>query len=93
VLTSNVPMELHLLALAGLFAAGVLKGATGIGYSSCALLVSLDQQISWFTEDRMVELTRSFGVRPRLTWYDTLVTVDNLKGETRVNGKTLAEAG
>ena len=41
----------------------------------------------------MVELTKRFGVRPRLTWYDTHVTVDNLKGETRVNGKALAEAG
>ena len=37
----------------------------------------------------MVELTRRFGVRPRLPWYDTHVTVDNLKGETRVNGKAL----
>jgi hypothetical protein len=30
-------------------------------------------------------------VRPRLTWYDTHVTVDNLKGETRVNGKAVEE--
>ena len=45
---------------------------------------------SWFTEDRIAELTKRFGVRPRLTWYDTHVTVDNLKGETRVNGKALA---
>ena len=27
----------------------------------------------------MVELTKRFGVRPRLTWYDTYVTVDNSK--------------
>ena len=38
----------------------------------------------------MHELTERFGVRPRLTWYDTHVTVDNLKGETRVDGKALA---
>ena len=37
----------------------------------------------------MAELTKRFGVRPRLTWYDTYVTVDNLKGETRVNGKAV----
>jgi len=37
----------------------------------------------------MVELTRRFGVRPRPPWYDIHVTVDNLKGETRVNGKAL----
>ena len=36
------------------------------------------------------QLTKRFGARPRLIWYDTHVTVDNLKGETRVNGKALA---
>jgi len=36
-----------------------------------------------FTEDRIVELTKRFGVRPVLTWYDTHVTVDNLKGGQR----------
>jgi hypothetical protein len=44
----------------------------------------------WFTEERISDLTRRFGARPRLTWYDTHVTVDNAKGETRVNGKVLA---
>ena len=28
----------------------------------------------------MIELTKRFGVRPRLTWYDTYVTVDNSNG-------------
>ena len=37
----------------------------------------------------MVELTKRFGARPRLTRYDTDVTVDNSKGETRVNGKAI----
>ena len=44
---------------------------------------------AWFTEERVAELTKRFGVRTRLTWYDTYVTVDNLKGETRVNGKAI----
>ena len=44
---------------------------------------------AWFTEERIADLTERFGVRPRLTWYDTHVTVDNLKGETRVNGKAI----
>jgi hypothetical protein len=39
----------------------------------------------------VAELTARFGVRPRLTWYDTHVTVDNLKSETRVNGKAIEE--
>jgi hypothetical protein len=47
---------------------------------------------AWFTEERIAELTKRFGARPRLTWYDTHVTVDNLKDETRVNGKALADA-
>ena len=47
---------------------------------------------AWFTEERVAELTKRFGVRPRLTWYDTHVTVDNLKGETRVNGKAIEMA-
>ena len=47
---------------------------------------------AWFTEARIAQLTERFGARPRLTWYDTHVTVDNLKGETRVNGKALAGA-
>jgi hypothetical protein len=40
----------------------------------------------------MAELTKRFGARPRLAWYDTHVTVDNLKDETRVNGKPLVAA-
>jgi hypothetical protein len=40
----------------------------------------------------VTELTQRFGVRPRLTWYDTHVTVDNPKDETRVNGKAIEMA-
>ena len=47
---------------------------------------------AWFTEAKVAELTERFGARPKLTWYDTYVTVDNLAGETRVNGKALADA-
>src|ERR1700730_12985131 len=42
---------------------------------------------AWCPEARIGELTARVGVRPALTWYDTHVTVDNLNGETRVNGK------
>ena len=31
-------------------------------------------------------LTEKFGAAPSLSWYDTHVTVDNLKEEVRVNG-------
>jgi len=40
---------------------------------------------AWFTEAKIAELTERFGARPRLTWDDTHVTVDNVKGETRVS--------
>jgi hypothetical protein len=42
-----------------------------------------------FTEERVADLTKRFGARPRLTWHDTHVTVDNLRGETRVNGSSI----
>jgi hypothetical protein len=48
---------------------------------------------TWLTEDRIVDVTKRFGVNPQFTWCNTYVTVDNLKGETRVNRKTLARAG
>ena len=47
---------------------------------------------AWFTEAKIAELTDRFGARPRLTWYDTHVTVDNVKGETRVNRSALTSA-
>lgn len=47
---------------------------------------------AWFTETRIAELTERFGAKPRLTWYDTYVTVDNIADETRVNGKAIVTA-
>ena len=44
---------------------------------------------AWYTEDLLASLTERFGVQPRLTWYDTYVTVDNEKGETRVEGNAV----
>ena len=79
------------LAARGLIRKDYLNGDAGTG--GVYLWESRASAEARLTEDRMVELTKRFGVRPRLTWYDTHVTVDNLKGETRVNGKALAEAG
>jgi len=78
------------LAANGLIRKDYLNGDAGTGgiylWDTSALAKAC------FTEVRIVDLTRRFGVKPRLTWYDTHVTVDNLKGETRVNGETLAGA-
>ena len=58
------------------------KGAGGV-----YLWDSRKSAEAWFTEDLLADLTKRFGVRPKLTWYDTHITVDNVKNETRVNGK------
>ncbi len=75
------------LAKKGLIRKDYLNGETGTG--GVYLWDSRASAEAWFTEERIAELTKRFGVRPRLTWYDTHVTVDNLKGETRVNGEAI----
>lgn len=78
------------LAGKGLIRKDYLNGEVGTG--GVYLWDSRKSAEAWFTEERMAELTKRFGARPRLTWYDTHVTVDNLKDETRVNGKPLVDA-
>lgn len=78
------------LAAKGLIRKDYLNGETGAG--GVYLWESRQAAEAWYTEALMADLTQRFGVRPRLTWYDTHVTVDNLRNETRVNGKALAEA-
>ena len=75
------------LAGKGLIRKDYLNGDNGTG--GVYLWDSRQSAEAWFTEARVAELTERFGIRPRLTWYDTHVTVDNLKGETRVNGKAI----
>lgn len=75
------------LAKKGLIRKDYLNGETGTG--GVYLWESRAAAEAWFTEERVAELTARFGVRPRLTRYDTHVTVDNLKDETRVNGQSI----
>jgi hypothetical protein len=82
--TSTAPIYRG-LAKKGLIRKDYLNGESGTG--GVYLWDSRQSAEAWFTEERVAELTQRFGVRPRLTWYDTHVTVDNLKDETRVNGK------
>jgi len=77
------------LAAKGLIRKDYLNGETGTG--GVYLWDSRASAEAWFTEERVADLTKRFGARPRLTWYDTHVTVDNLKGETRVNGRAFAD--
>ena len=75
----------------GLIRKDYLNGETGTG--GVYLWDSRASAEAWFTEARMADLTQRFGVRPRLTWYDTHVTVDNLKNETRVDGRAVETVG
>lgn len=77
------------LSTKGLIRKDYLNGDAGTG--GVYLWDSRAAAEAWFTDAKLEELAERFGVRPRLTWYDTHVTVDNLKNETRVNGKALAE--
>lgn len=78
------------LAGKGLIRKDYLNGEAGTG--GVYLWESRAAAEAWFTEARIAELTQRFGVRPRLTWYDTHVTVDNVRGETRVNGVPISIA-
>lgn len=78
------------LADKGLIRKDYLNGDAGTG--GVYLWESRQAAENWFTEARIAELTARFGARPRLTWYDTYVTVDNLRGETRVDGVPLSIA-
>ncbi len=84
--TSTAPIYRD-LGQKGLIRKDYLNGETGTG--GVYLWDSRTSAEAWFTEDRVAELTQRFGARPVLTWYDTHVTVDNLKGETRVNGSSI----
>lgn len=75
------------LGAKGLIRKDYLNGETGTG--GVYLWESRAAAAAWFTDARVEELTKRFGARPRLTWYDTHVTVDNLKNEIRVNGESV----
>lgn len=78
------------LAEKGLIRKDYLNGDSGTG--GVYLWETRAAAEAWFTDERVAMLAERFGVTPRLTWYDTHVTVDNLNGETRVNGKAIPEA-
>ena len=87
--TASAPIYRE-LATKGLIRKDYLNGESGTGV--VYLWESREATQAWYTESRLAELTQRFGVRPRLTWYDTHVTVDNLLGETRVNGVAPVQA-
>ena len=78
------------LATKGLIRKDYLNGDAGTG--GVYLWENRQAAEAWFTDAKIAELTERFGARPRLTWYDTHVTVDNVKGETRVSQSAQASA-
>jgi hypothetical protein len=84
--TSTAPIYRD-LGKKGLIRKDYLNGETGTG--GIYLWDSRASAEAWFTEVRVADLEKRFGARPRLTWYDTHVTVDNVKGETRVDGSSI----
>lgn len=84
--TSTAPIYRD-LGRKGLIRKDYLNGDAGTG--GVYLWDSRASAEAWFTEERVEQLTQRFGARPRLTWYDTHVTVDNVNGETRVNGRAI----
>ena len=88
--TGSAPIY-RALGAKGLIRKDYLNGDAGTG--GVYLWESRAAAEAWFTEERVAELTERFGARPRLTWYDTHVTVDNVKDETRVNGRAIEEVG
>lgn len=72
------------LAGKGLIRKDYLNGDVGTG--GVYLWESRAAAEAWFTPAWIDELTKRVGVAPRITWYDTHVTVDNVLHETRVNG-------
>ena len=73
----------------GLISKHYLNGESGAG--GVYLWESRAAAEAWYTDSLMANLTQRFGAAPRLTWYDTHVTVDNLAGETRVDGVLVSE--
>jgi hypothetical protein len=84
--TSTAPIYRD-LGNKGLIRKDYLNGETGTG--GVYLWDSRASAEAWFTEERVADLEKRFGARPRLTWCDTHVTVDNVKGETRVNESSI----
>ena len=78
------------LAEKGLVSKHYLNGDAGTG--GVYLWESREAAEAWYTPELLASLTERFGVEPRLTWYDTHVVVDNLAGETRVDGVPVSEA-
>lgn len=44
---------------------------------------------AWYNDEWWVRMEKGFGVRPKLTYYDNHVVVDNEAGEVRIEGEVV----
>ena len=72
------------LAQKGLISKHYLNGDEGTG--GVYFWESREAAEAWFTPAKQAELAEKFGAAPKLTWYDNHVVVDNVLGETRLDG-------
>lgn len=47
---------------------------------------------AWYNDNWWVRAEKTFGVRPKLTYYDNYVVVDNETDEVRIDGETVTPA-
>jgi hypothetical protein len=64
----------------GLIRKDYLNGDEGTG--GVYLWESREAAEAWYTDELVASLTKRFGVKLRLFWYDTHVPVDNMEGES-----------
>lgn len=71
----------------GLIRKHYLNGDDGGG--GVYLWESREAAEAWYNEDWWVRAEKTFGVRPKLTYYDNYVVVDNSANEVRVDGEAV----
>lgn len=74
----------------GLIRKHYLNGEAGGG--GVYLWESREAAEAWYNDDWWVRMEKGFGVRPKLTYYDSDVVVDNEAGEIRIEGAPVAVA-
>ncbi len=75
------------LGMKGLIRKYYLNGDEGGG--GVYLWESREAADAWYNDDWWVNVEKKFGVRPKLTYYDNDIIVDNAASELRVEGKAV----
>ncbi len=76
------------VGLKGLIRKDYLNGDSSGG--GVYLWESKEAADAWFTDKWYVWMEDRFGARPTLTYFDHYLTVDNARGEVRVDGQPIA---